>query len=105
MTEPANERLSEWNARAVMVDKVDNPGPTDEPRMTFDYSRVTELLPGSHLELSSKVHDHLSNPRHDCLFSADLKHAYLTIPLHSNDRHYFAFTISGIDQVQPKRIQ
>ncbi len=105
LTEPANGRLSEWNARAVMVDKVDDPKPTDEPRMTFDYSRVTELLPGSHLELSSKVHDHLSNPRHGCLFSADLKHAYLTIPLHPDDRHYFAFTISGIGQVQPKRMQ
>ena len=105
LTELANGRLSLWNARAVMVDKVDNPQPTDEPRMTFDYSRVTELLPGSHLELSSKVHDHLSNPRHGCLFSADLKHAYLTIPLHPDDRHYFAFTISGIGQVQPTRMQ
>ena len=105
LTEPANDRLSLWNARAVMVDKVENPLPTDEPRMTFDYSRVTELLPGSYLELSSKVHDHLSNPRHGCLFSADLKHAYLTIPLHPEDRHYFAFTISGIGQVQPTRMQ
>lgn len=52
LTEPANGRLSQWNARAVMVDKVENPGPDDEPRMTFDYSRVTELLPGAHLELS-----------------------------------------------------
>ena len=105
LTEPANGRLSLWNARAVMVDKVEDPQPTDEPRMTFDYSRVPELLPGSHLELSSKVHDHLSNPRHGCLFSADLKHAYLTIPLHKDDRHYFAFTISGIGQLQPKRMQ
>ena len=105
LTEPANGRLSRWNARAVMVDKVDNPQPSDEPRMTFDYSRVTELLPGCHLELSSKVHDHLSNPRHKCLFSADLKHAYLTVPLHPDDRHYFAFTISGISQVQPTRMQ
>jgi hypothetical protein len=47
LTEPTNGRLSEWNARAVMVDKVENPKPSDEPRMTFDYSRVTELLPGS----------------------------------------------------------
>ena len=105
LTEPANGRLSLWNARAVMVDKVENPKPTDEPRMTFDYSRVIELLPGAHLELSSKVHDHLSNPKHGCLFSADLKHAYLTIPLHPDDRHYFAFTISGIGQVQPTRMQ
>ena len=105
LTEPANGRLSLWNARAVMVDKVEDPKPTDEPRMTFDYSRVTELLPGTHMELSSKVHDHLANPRHGCLFSADLKHAYLTIPLHPDDRHYFAFTISGIGQIQPTRMQ
>ena len=54
LTEPANGRLCLWNARAVMVDKVEDPRPTDEPRMTFDYSRVPELLPGSHLELSIK---------------------------------------------------
>lgn len=29
-----------------MVDKVENPKPTDESRMTFDYSRVVEELPG-----------------------------------------------------------
>jgi hypothetical protein len=38
-------------------------------------------------------------------FSADLKHAYLTIPMHPDDRHYFAFSISGIGQVQPTRVQ
>ena len=105
LTEPANGRLSLWNARAVIVDKVENPTPQDEPRVTLDYSRVNEELPGTHLELSSKVHDNLSNPNHGCLFAADLKHAYLTIPLHPDDRHYFAFTISGIGQVQPTRMQ
>ena len=105
LSQPANGRLSQWNARAVIVDKVENPKPEDEPRVTFDYSRVHEDLPGTYLELSSKVHDNLSNPRHKCLFAADLKHAYLTIPLHPADRHYFAFTISGIGQVQPTRMQ
>ena len=105
LTEQANGRLSEWNARAVVVDKVENPKPEDEPRVTFDYSRVMEDLPGTYLELSSKVHDNLSNPHHKCLFVADLKHAYLTIPLHPADRHYFAFTIAGIGQVQPTRMQ
>jgi len=105
LTEPANGRLSPWNARAVMVDKVEDPTPEDEPRMTFDYSRVYEILPGSHLELSSKVHDHLSNPRNRSLFQADLKHAYLTVPLHRDDRHKFAFTISGIGQCQPTRMR
>ena len=105
LTEPANGRLSQWNARAVIVNKVEDPTPQDEPRITFDYSRVTEDLPGTYLELSSKVHDNLSDPRHKCLFAADLKHAYLTIPLHPEDRHFFAFTISGIGQVQPTRMQ
>jgi hypothetical protein len=105
LTEPANGRLSRWNARAVVVDKVENPRPEDEPRVTFDYSRVTEDLPGTYMELSSKVHDNLSDPHHHVLFAADLKHAYLTIPLHPDDRHYFAFTISSIGQVQPTRMQ
>lgn len=94
-TEPANGRLSQWNAPAVIVDKVENLTPQDEPRVTFDYSRVMEELPRTFLELSSKVHDNLSDPRHNCSFAADLKHAYLTIPLHPEDRHFFAFTISG----------
>ena len=62
LTEPANGRLSEWNARAVMVDKSENPLPSDEPRMTFDYSRAYKDLPGTCMELSSRVYDHLSNP-------------------------------------------
>ncbi len=40
-----------------------------------------------------------------CLFVANLKHAYYTIPLHLEDRHYFAFTISGIGQLQHTRMQ
>ena len=66
---------------------------------------VTELLPGSHLDWSSKVHDHSRNPHNGCFFSAVLKYAYLTVPLHPEDRHYFAFTISGIGQIQPPRMQ
>ena len=88
-----------------MIDKVENPKPTDESRMTFDYFKVTELLSGAHLKLSSKVYDHLFNSRYECLFSTDLKHVYLTISLHFDDRHYFAFTISGINQIQLTRIQ
>ena len=105
LTEPANSCLSRWNAHAVMVDKVENPKPTDKPRMTFNYSQVHEDLPGTYMELSSKVHDHLSNPATGCLFSADLKHTYLTILLHPEDRHFFAFTIPGIRQCQLTRMQ
>lgn len=97
--------MSRWNARAVIVDKLTNPTPEDEPRITFDYSRVTEDLPGTFMKLSSKVHDNLADPRHECLMAADLKHMYLTIGMHPEDRHYFAFTISGIGQLQPTRMQ
>ena len=96
LTKSANGRLSQWNARAVIIDKKEDPTPKDEPRMTFDYLRVHKDLPGYYLELSSRVYNYLSNPGYGCLFSADLKHAYLTIPLYLDNRHYFAFTISGI---------
>lgn len=36
----ANGRLSEWNSRAVLVDKIPNPTPVDEPRLTFAYHQV-----------------------------------------------------------------
>ena len=96
LIEPANSRLSRWNTRAVIVDKVENPGPDDEPRITFNYSRVKEDLPGSYIELSSKVYDNLSNPRYKYLFIVDLKYAYLIISLYLEDRHFFIFKISGI---------
>ncbi len=104
LTERANGRLSPWNANPVIVDKVPNPTPEDEPRVTLDFSRCLEVLPGCSMELSSKVHDNLSNPKHNTLMAADLKHAYLTIGLHPDDRYIFAFTIPGIGQLQPTRM-
>ena len=100
LTESANGRLSLWNARAVMIDKPENPKPENEPRMTFDYSRVHKDLLGTYVELTSKVHDHLFNFNHGCLFKTNLKHAYLTVLLHPEDRHFFAFIISRIKQCQ-----
>lgn len=98
-------RLSQWNTRAVLVDKTENPLPTDEPRLTFDYSRVTEELPGTHMQLMSSCHDYLSDPRHGCFMTADLKHAYSIVQVHPEDRKYFAFTIPGMGQLQPTRMQ
>lgn len=56
------------------------------------------------MELSFRVHDSLSDPRHGCLFSADLKHAYVGISLHPDDRHVFAFKIQRKGQLQPTRM-
>ena len=82
-----------------MIDKIKNPKSIDESRMIFDYSKITKLFLKAHMKLSFKIHNHLFNSRHECLFLADLKYTYLTISLHSNDKHYFIFTISKINQV------
>jgi len=68
----------------------------DEPRITLNYYRVYKDLLGIFLELSFKVYNNLSNPRYRNLIAADLKYAYITIPLYLDNRYYFAFTISEI---------
>ena len=72
--------------------------------MIFDYLKIIKLLSSAHLEMSSKVHNHLTNPYYNCLFSADLKHAYLIIFLHFEDRHFFVFSILDIEQIQFTRM-
>ena len=103
-TDLIDGRLSPWNARAVLVDKVKNPTPQDELQMTYNYSKVIEELPGVHMNLMSGCHDYLSNPRHGCYMVADLKHAYLLVEVHPEDRRFFAFTIPGLGQLQPTRM-
>jgi len=80
----------------VIINKVSDLILEDEPRITLNYSRVYKDLLGIFLELSLKVHNNLSNPRYKNLIAVDLKYAYITIPLHLDNRYYFAFTISGI---------
>jgi len=77
----------------------------DELKIIFDYSKVTKKLFDIYMKLSFKMHDNLADSQHCCLFSANLKHAYLRISLHLNDKHYFAFTISDIDQLQSTCMQ
>lgn len=102
----ANGKLSDWNAAPVLVnkDKSDNPDPWAEVRVTFDYSHIIEDLPGCYLELMSKTHDYLAQPGHRVYSTFDLKHGYWAIPIHRSHRHYFAFTIAGIGQLQPLRM-
>ena len=103
-TQHANGELLAWNAQAIIVDKEENPKPTDEPQITLDYSKVKEDIPGSYLELMSKVHNYLSDPRHGTFFQADIRHRYFSIVLHLEDRYLFAFTIPGIGQLQPTQM-
>ena len=87
-----------------MVNKIENLIPTDEPRITFNYSGIHKNLPGTHLELNSKIHDYLSDFKHGYLFAINLKLIYPIINLYPDDRRSFASTISGIDQIQPTRL-
>ena len=76
----------------------------DESKLTFDYFKIHENFSEFYLKLSSRIHDILFNSFNECFFSADLKHAYFIINLHENDRPLFAFTISGMRQLQPTRM-
>jgi hypothetical protein len=100
----ANGQLSPWNAQAQLVDKSDEPGAWDEPRVTFNYQNVVEDPPACFVELMSRVHDYLGHPTHRFFHKLDLKHGYWSISVHPEDRHYFAFTIPGIGQLQPTRM-
>ena len=82
------------------MNKVKNLKPTDEPQIIFNYSNVKKDMPESQLKLSSKVHDHLSDPHHRTFIQADIKHGYFSVILHPEDQHVFTFTISGIEQLQ-----
>lgn len=59
-----SQHLSPCNVNAVLVDKVTEPNPTDEPRLTFDYSHVSEVRTGVQMELAQHVHDYLERPEH-----------------------------------------
>ena len=89
----------------IMMNKSNDSKSTDEMRMTFDYSKVDEIMSKTYIELNFKVHDHFSNLKHEILMSADMKHVYSIISLHSNDKHIFAFIISEIEQLQFTRMQ
>ncbi|KAI1000816.1 hypothetical protein K3495_g7381 [Podosphaera aphanis] len=91
--------LSSWNARPVVVMK--ESVPNSEMRVTFNYSRVTETMPGCHMVLLREVRDYLSDPRHSLYCQFDFKNAYWAISVHPDDRHIFAFFVDGIGQLQP----
>lgn len=88
-----------------MIDKSNNLKSIDEMQVTFDYNRIDNMMFNTYNELNSKIHDHLSDSRHEILMSVNMKHIYFTINLHSNDRHIFVFIISEIIQLLFIRMQ
>lgn len=73
--------------------------------MTYDYSKVMKELSSVYMKLMLACHNYLSDPRHGCYMTANLKHAYFIIEVHFEDRKFFAFTIFGLGQLQPIRMQ
>ncbi|KAI0996530.1 hypothetical protein K3495_g11651 [Podosphaera aphanis] len=100
----ANGELSDWNAQANLIDKSDNLGEWNEPRLTFNYQNVIEDNPGCFVVLSSTTHDFMGHPSHKLFHKLDSKHGYWAISVHLDDRKYFAFSIAGIGQLQPRRM-
>jgi hypothetical protein len=98
-TMTANGRLSDWNARVVLADKFKDATHLDEPRLTFNYSRMDEELPGSYMELSARIHDYLANPQHNVYMQADIKYDYFSVGVHPDDRHIFAFSVPGLGRL------
>ena len=87
------------------MNKIENPTSENESRITFDYSKIKKIMSDAYMKLSSRVHDILSNSRHDVLFMTDLKYAYSIISLIEKCRYYFASIISEINQIQSTRMQ
>ena len=100
-----NEKLFSWNARTILIDKMKNSISENESRMIYDYFHVTEKLLDVYMQLMAKCHDYLFDFKHECFMTADLKHVYFTIEIHSDDREFFAFTISDLGQLQSTRMQ
>ena len=87
-----------------MINKIKNPKPNDEPRMTFNYFKMIKLFSRAYFEFNFKIYDYFLNLKHNYLFSTDLKHVYFIISLHFKNRHYFIFIIFEINQIQFTRI-
>lgn len=104
-TKVANGHFSEWNAAAVLVDKDrDNPKLGNEPRVTFNYRNVKEILPAIRMPLMAEVHEFLGHPDIKFFCQWDFKHAYWTISLHKDCRHLYAFVLDDLPQLQPTRL-
>ncbi|POS82252.1 hypothetical protein EPUL_005966, partial [Erysiphe pulchra] len=100
----ANGQFSEWNAQAVLVDKTSDPEWGAEPRITFNYRNVKEDLPGARMPLMSTIHEFLDDPKWKFFCQFDFKHSYWSISLDQKSRHYLAFTLDDLQQMQPTRL-
>ena len=69
--------------------------------LRLNYHFFYEDIVVSHIEIITIVYDLLSILSYQCLFLADIKHEYLLVNVHFDDRNYLAFHVSRIEQTQP----
>ena len=79
-----------------MMNKMKNFMSENELHLMFNYFKVNKILLSAHLKLIKKVHNHLFNLKHECLFTADFKHVYYCVKVYSENRYYFMFYILKI---------
>ena len=96
-TQIANEQLSSWNVRAIVINKMKNLIFENKFRITFNYSKIKKIMSNVYMKLNFKVHDILLNLRHDVLYIINFKYAYSIISLIEKCKYYFASTISEIN--------
>lgn len=100
-----NGHLSSWNSHPHLVKKsTESKAARGEYRVTFDYSKIKEDIPGCTIVTTDECHDYLSHPTHHLYHQLDLKHAYWSVAVHPEDRHYYTFSAPGFGQLQPTRM-
>lgn len=91
----ANGCPSTWNALPVFVHK---PGQIQR-HLTFNYHFIYKDIPASHMEAVTNMHNLLNILSQKCLFSADIKHRYWAVNIHSDDYNYLKFHIFRIGKI------
>ena len=96
----ANDKLSEWNIKMMLTDKLENFSSMNELRFTFNYANIHKNLSDCHIKLMIWMHDYLSESRHELFMQTDIKHDYFSVSIYLNDQHILTFIISDIEQLQ-----
>lgn len=96
-TVTANRRSAKWNTNLVFVRKPDQV----QTCLIFNYHFIYKNIPASHIKTATIMHDLLNILSNQSLFSTDIRHGYWVVNVYPNNRHYLAFHLPRIGQVQP----
>ena len=98
-TVTTNDRISQFNSLFKLTSKK-----SEKNRLIFNYHYIYENSQRNTMKLFKKIQKLISNSKWKMFFEIDMKHEYWKMSIHSKNRHYLTFHISGIDQLQSTRI-